>query len=119
MVQQAVAQQARTAAYSYRVVLSTEAADIGPTGYWEVLARHFEHYYLVEHHNTAYPHAHVIGFRAERLHRTDLVTLRERVAALEQTAALALHVDAARTMAPQRARSAGQERDLDIGGGLG
>ena len=53
----------RRYAYTYRVVVSTKDADLGVDGYRQVLARQFDHYYLIAHHNTPYPHAHVIGFR--------------------------------------------------------
>ncbi len=78
---------AKTHRYSYRVVLSTSEADIGPAGYHAVVGDRFTQYYFVEHHNTAYPHAHVIGYRATKLSRTDLNTMRAQVKDLEQARA--------------------------------
>src|SRR3712207_2209631 len=71
-VSAAVTAGAQAYAYTYRVVLSTRAADIGAAGYHQILTGHFEHYYFVEHHNTDYPHAHVIGFRRQRVKKPEL-----------------------------------------------
>ena len=73
--------------YTYRLVLSTRNADIGAGGYHMVLAGHFERYYFVEHHNTDYPHAHVIGFRTERVKKAELQVLRGTLLELEQVRA--------------------------------
>ncbi len=78
---------AKTHLYSYRVVLSTSVADLGPAGYHAVIGERFSQYYFVEHHNTAYPHAHVIGYRATKLSRTDLNMMRGQVKDLEQARA--------------------------------
>src|SRR3712207_2497781 len=59
---------AKTSPYTYRIVLSTKDTDIGAESYHQILAGHFAHYYFVEHHNTDYPHAHVIGFQIGRAH---------------------------------------------------
>ncbi len=73
--------------YTYRVMLSSNVADLGPAGYHAVIGERFSQYYFVEHHNTAYPHAHVIGYRPTKLSRTDLNTMRAQVKALEQARA--------------------------------
>ncbi len=78
---------AKTHLYSYRVVLSTSAADLGPGGYHAVIGERFSQYYFVEHHNTAYPHAHVIGYTATKLSRSDLNAMRAQVKTLEQARA--------------------------------
>ncbi len=78
---------AQAQAYTYRIVLSTTTADLGPAGYMTVLGECFTQYYFVEHHNTAYPHAHVIGYRATKLSRTDLNMMRAQVKDLEQARA--------------------------------
>ena len=65
-------------------MLSTQAVDLGPAGYHQALAGRFDHYYFIEHHNTAYPHAHVIGFRHTRVRKAELQDLRRTVLALEQ-----------------------------------
>ncbi len=81
--------QAQTHAYTYRILLSTTAADVGPADYQAVLGERFAHYYFVEHHNTAYPHAHVIGYTATKLSRSDLNAMRAQVQTLEQARAQA------------------------------
>ncbi len=78
---------AQAQAYTYRIVLSTTTADLGPAGYMTVLGECFTQYYFVEHHNTAYPHAHVMGYRATKLSRNDLNALRAQVQTLEQVRA--------------------------------
>ncbi len=83
-VSDAVAAGAKDARYTYRVVLSTRDADIGAEGYHQILAGHFTHYYFVEHHNTDYPHAHVIGFRGQRVKKGELQALRGKLLELEQ-----------------------------------
>jgi len=83
-VQAELAASARAYAYTYRVVLSTKAVDLGPAGYHEVLAGHFERYAFVEHHNTEFPHAHVIGFRTQRVKKAELQALRGMLLELEQ-----------------------------------
>ena len=70
--------------YTYRVVLSTQAVDLGSRGYHQVLAGQFERYYFIEHHNTDFPHAHVIGFRTERMKKVELRSIRGRLLDLEQ-----------------------------------
>jgi hypothetical protein len=70
--------------YTYRIVLSTSAADIGAAGYHQVLAGHFAHYYFVEHHNTDYPHAHVIGFCQQRINKRELQAMRSTVLKAER-----------------------------------
>ncbi len=79
--------QAQTHAYTYRLLLSTTAADVGPADYQAVLEDHFDQYYFVEHHNTAYPHAHVIGYTATKLSKADLNAMRAQVKTLEQARA--------------------------------
>ncbi len=69
--------------FTYRVVLSTSVADLGPSGYHAVLQDRFSQYYFVEHHNTPYPHAHVIGYTATKLSTTDLNAMRAQVKDLE------------------------------------
>ncbi len=81
--------QAQTHAYTYRILLSTTAADMGPADYQAVLGDRFSQYYFVEHHNTAYPHAHVIGYTATKLSRSDLNAMRAHVKTLEQARAQA------------------------------
>jgi hypothetical protein len=77
-VQAAVAEHAASYAYTYRMVVSTKDADLGVEGYRQVLARQFDHFFLITHHNTPYPHAHVIGFRTARASRDELHALRAR-----------------------------------------
>ena len=60
--QQEIYAHARAHPYTCRLVLSTREADIGPAGYKEVLGNRFAQYFFVEHHNTEYPHAHVLGY---------------------------------------------------------
>ncbi len=103
-VQAEIAAGVETAAYTYRVVLSTEAVDLGPAGYHQVLAGRFERYYFIEHHNTDHPHAHVIGFRNERLRKAELQVLRNTVRQLERARAQEHHV--------LRAQSPGIRREL-------
>jgi hypothetical protein len=86
-VQAELAAGAAAYAYTYRMVLSTQAVDLGPAGYHQALAGRFEHYYFIEHHNTAYPHAHVIGFRHTRVQKAELQDLRRQVHELEQARA--------------------------------
>ena len=74
---------ARSHAYSYRVVVSTKEAALGPQDYHQALRDRFATYYFIQHGNTAFPHAHVIGFRDQRLSRTDLQAMQGHVAALE------------------------------------
>jgi hypothetical protein len=71
--------------YTYCLVLSTKAADIGPMGYKAVLDTRFTQYFFVEHHNTAFPHAHALGYTARRLTKAELTNLRGRVMEREQT----------------------------------
>ena len=96
------------------MVLSTKDRDLGPDGYRQALAQQFERYFLIEHHNTPYPHAHVIGFRHQLAHKGELTALRERVVALEQTAEQQRQPQAAMDAAPERRRQAGQDYDLDL-----
>ncbi len=86
-VQAELAASARAYAYTYRVVLSTKAVDLGPAGYHQVLAGQFERYAFIEHHNTEFPHAHVIGFRTQRVKKAELQTLRGTLLELEQARA--------------------------------
>ncbi len=86
-VQTELAAGAKASAYTYRVVLSTKAVDLGPAGYHQVLAGHFERYAFIEHHNTEFPHAHVIGFRTERVKKAELQALRGTLLELEQARA--------------------------------
>jgi hypothetical protein len=76
--------QAKAHAYTYRILLSTQAHDLGPVGYQAVLGERFAQYYFVEHHNTAYPHAHVIGYTNTKLSKSDLHVMRAQVKTLEQ-----------------------------------
>ena len=66
---------ARSHAYSYRVVVSTKEAALGPQDYHQALRDRFATYYFIQHGNTDFPHAHVIGFRDQRLSRAELQTL--------------------------------------------
>ena len=86
-VQAELAAGAKAYAYTYRVVLSTKAVDLGPSGYHQVLAGQFERYAFVEHHNTEFPHAHVIGFRTQRVKKAELQALRGTLVELEQARA--------------------------------
>ena len=74
-------------------MLSTKAVDLGPAGYHQVLAGHFERYAFIEHHNTEFPHAHVIGFRTQRVKKAELQALRGRVLELEQARAQSQQLD--------------------------
>ena len=78
---------ARTHGYSYRMVLSTKEADIGAEGYREVLGDRFKHYLFIEHHNTDFPHAHVIAWTSKVLSRAELGAMREQLLSLEQAKA--------------------------------
>jgi hypothetical protein len=49
--------------YLYRCIVSTKDAALTPDDYRTVLDGHFTAYYVIEHHNTDHPHAHVIGLR--------------------------------------------------------
>ncbi len=86
-VQAELAAGAKASAYTYCMVLSTKDVDLGPAGYHEVLAGQFERYAFIEHHNTEFPHAHVIGFRAQRVKKAELQTLRGTLLELEQARA--------------------------------
>jgi len=79
-----ISAQARAHPYIYRLVLSTKEADIGPAGYKEVLGNRFTQYYFIEHHNTDFPHAHVLGYTATRLSKAELTEIRGRVMEQEQ-----------------------------------
>ena len=106
-VQAEIAAGVAASAYTYRVVLSTDTVDLGPAGYHQALAGQFERYYFIEHHNTDFSHAHVIGFRTKRIKKAELQALRGRVQALEQ----------AREQArPQEERA--HERGIDGPGGM-
>lgn len=111
---------ARTHAYSYRVVLSTKDAKLGPASYHQALRTRFETYYFIQHGNTNFPHAHVIGFRANRFTRAELQTMHGQVAALEQAQHqrnLARHQEhaAERTVAaPQAQRHQRHDEDLAL-----
>ena len=99
-VQAEIAAGVETATYTYRVVLSTDAVDLGPAGYHQVLAGRFERYYFIEHHNTDHPHAHVIGFRTRRLRSAELQAMRTRARQLERARAQEQHV--LRAQSPDR-----------------
>ena len=75
---------AQTYGYTYRIVLSTKDVDINKEGYRAVLADRFAAYYFVEHHNTDYPHAHVIGFCHQRIRKAELQAMRSNVQELER-----------------------------------
>lgn len=100
--------------YTYRIVLSIKAGDIGPAGYRAALGGRFERYFFVEHHNTDYPHAHVIGYTARRLSRDELRTMRARVLELEQQRAQGQEQTSSDQMdhhaRPERARERGLEQ---------
>ncbi len=83
-VEAEIAAGARAYPYTYRVVLSTQAVDLGAAGYHQVLAGQFERYYFIEHHNTEFPHAHVIGFRNQPIRKAALQAIRGKVLELEQ-----------------------------------
>ena len=83
-VEAEIAAGAQAYAYTYRVVLSTKAVDLGAASYHHALAGQFERYYFVEHHNTAYPHAHVIGFRQRLVRKGELQAIRGKLVELEQ-----------------------------------
>ena len=106
---------AKDARYTYRVVLSTRDADIGAEGYHQILAGHFAHYYFIEHHNTDYPHAHVIGFRGQRVKKGELQALRGKLLELEQTRAQQqalgneVELSGSRPVRQERARDDGLE----------
>jgi len=87
---------ARTHGYSYRIVLSTKEADIGAEGYHAVLGDRFKDYLFVEHHNTDFPHAHVIAWTSKVLSRAELGAMRGQLLTLEQTQARELVSDQAK-----------------------
>lgn len=100
--------------YTYRIVLSTKAGDIGPDGYRAALGARFERYFFVEHHNTDYPHAHVIGYTAQRLSRDELRTMRARVLELEQQRAQGHEQTTERPAgSPRQAGARTRERGLE------
>ena len=119
-----MAASATAYAYTYRVVLSTKEADITADGYHQVLAGRFECYYFIEHHLTAFPHAHVIGFRSARIKKAELQALRGRVQALEQAQARQLQhtpVQGQEAVLPARGRpqvERAHERGIDGPGGM-
>ncbi len=86
-VQAEIAAGAQAYAYSYRVVISAKDADLTAAGYHAVLAGQFERYYFIEHHNTAVPHAHVIGFRKELVSKAELHAMRAQARKLERARA--------------------------------
>jgi len=92
-VQAELAASAKAYAYTYRVVLSTKAVDLGPAGYHQVLVGQFERYAFIEHHNTEFPHAHVIGFRTQRVKKAELQALRGTLIELEQARAQAQQLE--------------------------
>src|ERR687886_2163005 len=83
-VQAEIQAAAQTYSYTYRMVVSTKEVDIREEGYRAALGDRFDRYYFIEHHNTAYPHAHVLGFCEERLTTGELQAMRGKVRALEQ-----------------------------------
>jgi hypothetical protein len=93
---------AQTYAYTYRVVLSTKAVDITAEGYRAVLANRFESYYFVEHHNTDYPHAHVIAFRNQRMPKAELQALRGTMLEQERARAQGQEMQRGQPQQPER-----------------
>ena len=116
-VQAELAAGAKAYAYTYRVVLSTKAVDLGPAGYHQVLTSHFERYAFIEHHNTEFPHAHVIGFRTQRVKKAELQALRGTLMELEQAQAVEQSLgNDVELHGSQRSRR-NHERDRDGPGG--
>jgi hypothetical protein len=115
-VQAAVAEHAASYAYTYRLVVSTKDADLGVDGYRQVLARHFDRYYLITHHNTPYPHAHVLGFREQRAQKNELTALRTRALKLEQHIARTLKQQVSQALDSEPARHLTRARGLHGGG---
>ena len=117
-----IAAAATAYAYSYRLVVSTEDVDLGVAGDHQVLSNRFAQYYFIEHHNTAYPHAHVIGFRTRLLRQAELEAMRTQACQLERARAQELQLQRAPSPSrpserqgqrrPQRAH----ERDHGIDG---
>jgi hypothetical protein len=119
-VREEIREHARTYGYSYRVVLSTAARDldVGVEGYRQVLGERFDHYYLIQHHNTDYPHCHVIGFTKSLLKRDELTQMRERLVEREQErgAERAQERDQAQEtgLEQERGRQASREQELEF-----
>lgn len=120
-VQVELAAGATAYAYTYRVVLSTLDMDIGAEGYHQVLAGQFERYAFIEHHNTDYPHAHVIGFRTKRMKKPELQALRGTLLELEQVRAQQQALALGNEVELPGSRRSGQEQarldGLEHGGG--
>jgi hypothetical protein len=83
-IKAAIHADAQTYGYTYRIVLSTKDAELTPAEYRQVLGDRFERYYFIEHHNTDYPHAHVIAFRKQLVKQGELQEMRGNVLELEQ-----------------------------------
>jgi hypothetical protein len=103
-----IAEVARDAPYTYRVVLSPGAGEgLAPEDYGAVLGRHFERWYVVAHHFGDHPHAHALAPVPRLLGRAELADLRAALG--ERTRARELERS---REAPARDRVPAQERDL-------
>ena len=91
-VQAEITAAMQASAYTYRIVISAKDADLTAAGYHVVLAGQFDRYYLIEHHNTAMPHAHVIGFRKELVSKAEVQAIRVRAQRVERARAQEQHV---------------------------
>ena len=70
----------------YIFVLSTRDAALGVDDYRATLDGHYDHYYLIEHHNTDHPHCHGIGFRDTQFKKAELRTMYNELGQRERSA---------------------------------
>jgi hypothetical protein len=115
-----IRERASTYGYTYRIVLSTKDAELGPDEYRQVLAEQFPEYYLVEHRNTEYPHAHVLAFSKTQMKKDELFAMRGRLLEREQARELGqqrvggMEIDQqSEVPAPAQDRQQDRDRGLD------
>ncbi|MBA3948216.1 MAG: hypothetical protein H0X37_27150 [Herpetosiphonaceae bacterium] len=89
-------EHATTSRQAYIFVLSTKQAALGVDDYRATLDGHYDHYYLIEHHNTDHPHCHGIGFRDKQFKKAELRTIYDELGARERS------VERARDRQPER-----------------
>ncbi|MBA3947245.1 MAG: hypothetical protein H0X37_22135 [Herpetosiphonaceae bacterium] len=70
----------------YIFVLSTKAVALAVDDYRATLDGHYDHYYLIEHHNTDHPHCHGIGFREKQFKKAELRTMYDQLGERERSA---------------------------------
>ncbi len=112
---------------AYIFVLSTKQAALGVDDYRATLDGHYDHYYLIEHHNTDHPHCHGIGFREKQFKKAELRTMYDQLGERERSVERARndqrermvgrdvtdHADRQPGIEQQPHRAAEQERGLD------